>query len=503
MKRFFNITNISIVGFIIFIITFIISKDYIGNNTNYNYKFFMISVTLITLFPILYYLNKDKEKEFFPLFEMSLIYFFISYALFHIFDHLGISFSIPTYSTRLEMEDAIVFGSGQLKLVSGATRPDIGYSFKVLFIGLISFIIGYFLLKYFTTNIQRNGFKFLNITDKSEMLFICLVINIITLSIFYIFKIQEVIPAISQLNSVFTFLLLSFNFFAVIYYKELKIYNKILLLLPIIFILIFKLLEGSYAAPISGLIYLYIIFFLIKKKLALLPILAIVIIFFSIHTFKNEFRANTWRIITKDDGIVEKLDVFKDIYKANYYYFFNFKNQENKLKMLKEKNLQRIFHSAESLVVVTRLSPEEVPYWKGESYKILASKIIPRIFWEDKPSDLLGNAFGKRYGILKDEDKVTSWNMPVLNEFYVNYGIKGVIIGMFVLGIFYRFLTIYLSIRNKNNYEFLIGAMTIFPLFFLESHLSLIFGAVLQTYIFLLFFIYFVKKIYDLTILKK
>ena len=28
------------------------------------------------------------------------------------------------------------------------------------------------------------------------------------------------------------------------------------------------------------------------------------------------------------------------------------------------------------------------------------------------------------YGVLIPGDEVTSWNMPVLNEFYVNYGIK-------------------------------------------------------------------------------
>ena len=494
MKKFFNIINISIISFVILIIIFVISNDYVVHSTNNNYKLLMISATLITLLPILYYINKDSEKELFPLFEMTLIYFFISYVLFHIFDHSGVTLS------RLE---ANIFEESQLNLIAGATREDISYSLKVLFLGLISFFIGYFLLKYFTTNVRRDGFKFLNISDKSEMLFICIVINIITISVFYIFKIQEIIPAISQLNPVFTFLLFSFNFFTVIYFKELKVYIKILLLLSIIIILFFKLLEGSYAAPISGLIYLYIIFFLTKKKLPLLPIFAIVIIFFSVHTFKNEFRANTWRMITQDDGILKKIDVFKDIYRINYYYFFNFVNQENKLKILKDNNLQRVYHSAESLIAVTKLSPEKVPHWKGETYKILASKIIPRVFWQEKPSDELGNAFGKRYGILNEYDNSTSWNMPVLNEFYVNYGIKGVIIGMFVLGIFYRFLTIYLSIRNKNNYEFLIGSMTIFPLFFLESHLSLIFGAIFQTYIFLLFFIYFVKKIYDLLILKK
>ena len=56
---------------------------------------------------------------------------------------------------------------------------------------------------------------------------------------------------------------------------------------------------------------------------------------------------------------------------------------------------------------------------------------MPRIFWENKPSDTLGNEFGVRYKVLFDYNTTTSWNMPVLNEFYVNFGIIGIVLGMF------------------------------------------------------------------------
>ena len=138
-------------------------------------------------------------------------------------------------------------------------------------------------------------------------------------------------------------------------------------------------------------------------------------------------------------------------------------------------------------------------YWNGYSYKILASKLIPRLFWKDKPSDILGNEFGRRYKVLHKNDKSTSWNMPVLNEFYVNFGIKGVIIGMFWVGFLFGFLAKFFSIRNLKNVEGVIAFYLFIPLFFLESHLSLIFGAVLQSYIFSLiisiFFIFFFRRL--------
>ena len=120
--------------------------------------------------------------------------------------------------------------------------------------------------------------------------------------------------------------------------------------------------------------------------------------------------------------------------------------------------------------------------------------MIPRVFWENKPSDDLGNVFGKRYKVLSSTNTATSWNMPVLNEFYVNFGPIGVAVGMFMLGVLFKTTTRYFC-TSKNNYMFIIVFVTIYPLFFLESHLSLLFGNKLQSFIFLLIYVYILKII--------
>ena len=43
---------------------------------------------------------------------------------------------------------------------------------------------------------------------------------------------------------------------------------------------------------------------------------------------------------------------------------------------------RRILHSYWSLLIVTKNSPDFIPYWDGYSYKLFISKIIPRIFME-------------------------------------------------------------------------------------------------------------------------
>ena len=118
--------------------------------------------------------------------------------------------------------------------------------------------------------------------------------------------------------------------------------------------------------------------------------------------------------------------------------------------------------------------------------------MIPRIFWKNKPSDILGNQFGHRYNILVKEsentirDNSTSWNMPVLNEFYVNFGKSGVAIGMFLIGLIINSITRVFGSLKDDNLESIIAFYLFVPLFFLESHLSLLFGALIQSYVFLI-----------------
>ena len=89
--------------------------------------------------------------------------------------------------------------------------------------------------------------------------------------------------------------------------------------------------------------------------------------------------------------------------------------------------------------------------------------------------------------------------MPVLNEFYVNFGKKGVIIGMLLIGILFGILSKIGSITNLKNIESVVLFFLFLPLFFMESHLSLLLGAIIQSYIFLLVMsfccLFFLRKV--------
>ena len=147
-------------------------------------------------------------------------------------------------------------------------------------------------------------------------------------------------------------------------------------------------------------------------------------------------------------------------------------------------NLWRLAHPFSSLIIITKKTPNEIPYWKGDTYKILLSKFVPRIFWKAKPSDDIANLAGRRYLVLSQNDFNTSWNLPIFNEAYANFGITGVFIIMFVLGIFVRLLTNLTSIKNFKSIETYIGIYICSKTFFWEPHLSIVYGGILYVIVF-------------------
>ena len=190
---------------------------------------------------------------------------------------------------------------------------------------------------------------------------------------------------------------------------------------------------------------------------------------------------------------MDKTEIFFDIYKLSA--LKDLKNNVTKGDKSKE-NLWRVSHSFSSLLIIVEKSPEEIPYYKGETYKILLTKIVPRILWKNKPSDEYANSTGRRYEVLGQEDYSTSWNLPILNEAFANFGFLGVLIVMFVLGIFVRILTNLFSINNFNNFESFICIYICSKTFFWEPHLSLVFGGLH----FVIIFLYIITILFSVTV---
>ncbi|HUA32236.1 MAG TPA: hypothetical protein VMA09_01420 [Candidatus Binataceae bacterium] len=123
-------------------------------------------------------------------------------------------------------------------------------------------------------------------------------------------------------------------------------------------------------------------------------------------------------------------------------------------------------------------TPGRVPYWEGESYAPLLTKLIPRLIMPDKPEEISGQTFGHRYGLISNSNTNTSVNLPQLVECYANFGVPGVIVGMFLIGLLYRMI-IAIYVHPRMGLGAMIGAVYVTSrIFDIGSAASMVLGGI-------------------------
>jgi len=114
-----------------------------------------------------------------------------------------------------------------------------------------------------------------------------------------------------------------------------------------------------------------------------------------------------------------------------------------------ERVMQRLELSS-MFAYVIGMTPRDVPYLHGSTYSGILWMFIPRIVYPGKPQFSMGNSYGHLYGLLDNNDYTTSVNFPQMIEMYANFGIIGLILGMFLLSQIYRFLSYLLNDRQAD-----------------------------------------------------
>jgi hypothetical protein len=85
------------------------------------------------------------------------------------------------------------------------------------------------------------------------------------------------------------------------------------------------------------------------------------------------------------------------------------------------------YTSADILGYVASVVPSEYPYWDKSTYRFLPVAPIPRVLVPWKPQATFGNQFGREYDLLLPSDLVTSANLPVSADAFVNFGVAGLL----------------------------------------------------------------------------
>ncbi|MEK7479085.1 MAG: oligosaccharide repeat unit polymerase, partial [Patescibacteria group bacterium] len=93
-------------------------------------------------------------------------------------------------------------------------------------------------------------------------------------------------------------------------------------------------------------------------------------------------------------------------------------------------------------VVVSAIIEKTEQYSYGKSLlNIFVSLGPPRFIWKDKPIiSPRGNEFGRRYGIINSFDFNTNVGPTMVGDLYMNFGVWGIMGGLFLIGFLFRFL---------------------------------------------------------------
>jgi hypothetical protein len=202
--------------------------------------------------------------------------------------------------------------------------------------------------------------------------------------------------------------------------------------------------------------------------------LAGALVFVWIYPHIAEYRANYWRL-QKDEPAIEKLTGFGNmLVERSLSDGWGTKFSTRPFQGL----VQRLSLNLQFSTVVDK-TPDRVPYWQGATYRSLFLSWVPRVVWKDKPEERWGNEFGRRYQFLAPENTSMSVNLPWLVELYANFGAKGVVIGMTLIGLLLAFLEQFLNRPESDTISKAVGAAVLLPLFYHESNFTVMTGSLL------------------------
>ena len=430
-------------------------------------SFILIIILFIINYSLFYiYFLSKKELNYIPIYPLIIFYYLLTYTSYFYFDYE----LTPIFGLNFPSEN----------FVGNYIYPEMSILIFTISLGLIFFSFGYFFLNFLIFKKNAYWLK-LEINNKIELF---LIVALILFVIFYYINLNYKIinfSIISQLKFPIEIFLLAY--FQVKYLLSKNIFIFLIMILMLFSLFIIEISMGATVFPYLLLLTPIFINFYINKEVNFLIVMLIFLSAFITHTLKYEIRKITWILpeenkpIKEQNKILNNLNSTIEIYSNQTYDTFISKDNIAGQK-------HRLYHSNTSLQIVLSKSPHYIDFYNGKSYDSLIFKFVPRFLYHNKKEEEWGNFWGHRYNILNKKDFNTSWNFPVLNEFYANFGVKGVIFGMFFLGFLIKTLLIFLCFNTNQPILLSVASTIMLNFFFLESNLSLILGSVINQLLF-------------------
>lgn len=126
--------------------------------------------------------------------------------------------------------------------------------------------------------------------------------------------------------------------------------------------------------------------------------------------------------------------------------------------------VSRRLHGLDSLALLIYAVPREVSYTYGDDLWLVLAAWIPREIWSGKPIINPGTRFVLAI-VNPDTNVLYGISTSLPGSFYWKLGLPGIILGMLLVGILWRFLHEYL-VRPQGNHSNILVVGALFPMFF-------------------------------------
>lgn len=123
------------------------------------------------------------------------------------------------------------------------------------------------------------------------------------------------------------------------------------------------------------------------------------------------------------------------------------------------------FSDVTSLAAVHHRGRSALPMKRAQTLIWSMEGFVPRALLKTKDNPgLFGNTFGRAYGIVAHTDRITSIAVTQPGDFYLNFGFLGIMLGMPVVGAFYRLLNDYFKERSVDPASLAIYSVVAWPI---------------------------------------
>jgi Ca2+/Na+ antiporter len=211
-----------------------------------------------------------------------------------------------------------------------------------------------------------------------------------------------------------------------------------LLAIFITFRFIVDMSSGWLGALVYDVITCAVIYVVEKRRIPRLAVVGVILYVLFFQVGKYSVREKYW-YQQNEDTKVERIAFWVSESFGKWGEAFNDSSLET-LRDLTYNSLSRVALLNQTANVL-ELTPSTVPYQYGRLYSYMAIALVPRFVWPEKPSVNEANMFYQvAYGITAEEDlEKSSFAIGILTESYINFGWPGVVLMMFLIGIFLDF----------------------------------------------------------------